>query len=202
MMLQVHLHEVSAEDVARVAQWLEDEEVSSRWLGRQETGEPMHLNYLPREMLQTPPEKWQRVFHDPHRRILSVYTPEGEHIGEAHLALQDFLGWAELAFFIGQKDRCRQGYGLATLYSLLDLVFNGLCLRRAWANVPVFNEAGLRLLKRAGFVKEGRLRQSWPHSGRYYDSFIMGLLASEFRIPQGWERGTAVAMSDWSYWNW
>lgn len=202
MMPPVHLHEVSTEDVARVAQWLEDDEVCSRWLGTLENGEPMHLDYLPREMLQAPAEKWKRVFHDPHRRILSVYTAEAEHIGEAHLALQDFLGWAELAFFIGRKNLCRQGYGTATLYSLLDLVFNGLCLRRAWANVPVFNEPALKLLKRAGFVREGRLRQSWPRDGRYYDSFIMGLLASEFRTPQMWEEEATAAISEWGYWTW
>ncbi|MEE9202170.1 MAG: GNAT family protein [Dehalococcoidia bacterium] len=202
MMPRVHLHEVSTEDVARVARWLEDDEVCSRWLGTLESGEPMHLDYLPREMMGAPAEKWKKVFHDPHRRILSLYTAEGEHIGEAHLALQDFLGWAELAFFIGRKDLCRQGYGTASLYNLLDLVFNGLCLRRAWANVPVFNEPGLKLLKRAGFVREGRLRQSWPRGGRYYDSFIMGLLAAEFRTPQMWEEEAAVAISEWGYWGW
>jgi RimJ/RimL family protein N-acetyltransferase len=162
----------------------------------------MHLDYLPREMLQASAEKWKRVFQDPHRRILSVYTAEGEHIGEAHLAIQHFLGWAELAFFIGRQDRCRQGYGAATLYSLLDLVFNGLCLHRAWANVPVFNEPAVRLLKRAGFAKEGRLRQSWPRDGRYYDSFILGLLASQFRMPQMEEMETAISISEWAYWNW
>lgn len=198
----VHLHEVSTEDVARVARWLEDDEVCSRWLGTLESGEPMHLDYMPREMIQAPAEKWERVFHDPHRRILSLYTAEGEHIGEAHLALQDFLGWAELSFFIGRKDLYRQGYGTAALYSLLDLVFNGLCLRRAWVNVPAFNERGLKLLKKAGFVREGRLRQSWPRGDRYYDSFIMGLLASELRTPQMWEDEAAVAISQWGYWSW
>ena len=117
---QVHLREVSKEDVTRVSRWLEDDEVCSRWLGRLESGEPMHLDYWPREMLEASAEKWKRVFHDPHRRILSVYTVEGEHIGEAHIALQDFLGWAELSFLIGRRDLCRQGYGTATLHSLLD----------------------------------------------------------------------------------
>lgn len=201
MTLPVNLQEVSAEDVARVARWLEDDEVCSRWLGRAKNGEPMHLDYLPREMLKAPVAKWKRVFHDPHRRILSVYTAEAEHIGEAHIALQDFLGWAELAFLIGRKDRCSQGYGMATLYSLLDLVFNGLRLHRAWANVPVFNERAVKLLKRAGFTREGRLRQSFPRDGRYYDSFVMGLLATELRPLQLREEGAATA-AEWAYWSW
>ena len=199
---QVHLREVSKEDVAHVARWLEDDEVCSRWLGKLDSGEPMHLDYWPREMLEASAGKWKRVFHDPHRRILSVYTEEGEHIGEAHIALQDFLGWAELSFLIGRRDLCRQGYGTATLHSLLDLVFNGLCLHRAWANIPVFNEAAFKLLKRAGFTKEGRLRQSFPRDGRYYDSFIVGLLASESRPALMWEREASMAASDWAYWNW
>ncbi|MDP6511335.1 MAG: hypothetical protein QGH23_09030, partial [Dehalococcoidia bacterium] len=76
---QVHLREVSKEDVAHVARWLEDDEVCSRWLGKLDSGEPMHLDYWPREMLEASAGKWKRVFHDPHRRILSVYTEEGEH---------------------------------------------------------------------------------------------------------------------------
>ena len=43
---------------------------------------------------------------------------------------------------------------------------------------------------------------SFPRDGRYYDSIIVGLLASEFRPALMWEREASMAASDWAYWNW
>lgn len=180
MIPEVRLVEVSREDVERIIQWLQDEEVCSAWFGRYTYGDPIHLGYHPSEMLGATQEEWDEVFHNPSRRILSIYTVEGEHIGEAQLEIEEGLGNAQMSVLIGRKDLWHHGYGVAAVQSLLDLAFNVHGLYRVWADVPEYNTAAMAMFKKLGFGHEGTLRQSRPHAGARFNSSIMGILAQEY----------------------
>jgi hypothetical protein len=43
------------------------------------------------------------------------------------------------------------------------------------------NPRGIRAYEKAGFRKEGRLRQEHFHDGRFHDTFIMGFLREEWK---------------------
>ena len=58
MLPEVTLKEVVREDVYRVAWWLEDEEVSSRWFGHYSCGDPVHRGYEPAGMLEASAADW------------------------------------------------------------------------------------------------------------------------------------------------
>lgn len=178
---QVHLTAVLREDVQRIARWLEDEEVSSLWLGRYPDGTPVHLGYVPQEALKTSKEAWDQVFGDPHRNIFSIRTAAGEHIGEAHLTVEWPLRSAEVAVLIGRKDYWGKGYGTGTMKELLRLAFEVHDLDRVWADVPEFNTAAYHMCRRLGFIEEGRLRKSRPRGGQRFDSIVMGILKGEYR---------------------
>lgn len=78
--------------------------------------------------------------------------------------------------------RGRQGQGVAreTVAALVDHLIRGEGRRRIFADVDPENAASNRLLEGLGFTLEGRLREHWTtHIGRR-DSFIWGLLASEW----------------------
>lgn len=181
---EVTLAEVTREDVARLADWLDDQEVSDMWFGRYTYGEPAHLGYEPRVMLDATPEEWAEVFHDPHhephRDIFSVKTPSGEHIGEAQLAIDEALGDAQISILIGRKELWHRGYGTAAVIELLSHVFNTLGLFRVWVDVPEYNQAARDMFEHLGFIHEGTLRQSRPHDGARHNSVIMGMLANEY----------------------
>ena len=184
MIPSIKLCQVSREDVARIAEWLEDSEISEMWFGRYTYGEPAHLGYEPRKMLNATEEEWNEVFddphHEPHRDIFSFYNASDEHVGEGQLAIDEPLGDAQLSILIGRKDLWHHGFGTAATLALLDHVFNQLDLYRAWVDVPEYNTHAREMCEHVGFVHEGTLRKSRPHHGARFDSVIMGMLRSEY----------------------
>ena len=177
---KVALRPVIREDVRRIRLWLADEEVAESWFGRYSYGDPAHLGYHPEQMANASVEEWERVFSDPEHRMLSVYTEQGEHIGEFHVAIEETLGDGHASILIGRKDMWHQGYGTAAVSAGLDLAFNEWGLYRVWVDVPEYNEPALTLCRHLGFVHEGTLRKSRPHEGSRFDSVVMGMLATEY----------------------
>jgi RimJ/RimL family protein N-acetyltransferase/cytidylate kinase len=147
----ISLKSVSRDDVDRVAWWLEDAEVSSRWFGQYAWGEPIHRSYEPTHMLESSDTEWLHIFGDPKRLIFSIYNDQDEHVGECQIILDGQEG-AELSLLIGRKDLWHQGYGAATVLVLMDRIFSTLKLSRAWVNVPEDNLPALGLFEKLGFV--------------------------------------------------
>ena len=52
-------------------------------------------------------------------------------------------------------------------------------LHRIQLGVAPFNPAGIRAYEKAGFVEEGRHRESVLHDGRWYDEVLMSILDHE-----------------------
>ena len=177
---KVTLRHVVREDVSRLQEWLQDEEVSESWFGRYSYGDPAHLGYHPAEMGNASEEEWSEVFDNSEHRILSIYTEAGEHVGEIHIAVEESLGDGQLSILIGRKDMWHQGYGTASVKAALERAFGEYSLYRVWIDVPEYNEAALAMFSHLGFVHEGTLRKSRPHHGSRFDSVVMGILATEY----------------------
>ena len=179
------LREVSRDDVKRVMDWLKDEEISESWYGRYSYGDPAHLGYDPKNMIDASEEEWERTFndpnHEPHRTILSITKSDEEHVGEIQLSIDEALGDAQLSILIGRKDLWHKGYGSSVLLMVMEYVFEKLKLYRIWVDIPEYNQAARTLFDHAGFKHEGTLRKSRPHEGARFNSVIMGILSQEFK---------------------
>ena len=176
----VTLRQVTREDVSRIRQWLEDEEVSESWFGRYSYGDPSHLGYHPTEMENASADEWNRVFDNPEHWILSIYAEEGEHIGEIHIAIEESLGDGQMSIIIGRRDMWHRGYGTAGMRAALEKAFSEYGLYPVWVDIPEYNTAARALCEHLGFVHEGTLRKSRPHEGSRFDSVVMGMLATEY----------------------
>lgn len=73
------------------------------------------------------------------------------------------------------------GQGLASemLRLALDFAFDELGLNRVEADIDPLNLASCRLVERAGFQREGYLRERWRVGGGVQDTALYGLLARE-----------------------
>ena len=151
MLPEITLKSVSRDDVDRIAWWLQDDDLSSRWFGRYGVDDPVHPGYDPRHMLEASDWEWRRTFGDPRRAIFSIYNTADEHVGECQVQL-DGEGGAELSVLIGRKDLWHHGYGTATMLELLDRVFNTMGLESAWVTVPIENGPAIGLFEKLGFV--------------------------------------------------
>ena len=184
----VELRPVARDDVARLREWLADEEVAESWFGRYAYGDPAHLGYHPDEIETASDLDWDRTFSDPEHRIYSIWTEEGEHIGELHIAVEESLGDGQVSILIGRKDRWHLGYGTAAVKAAIEIAFGDLGLYRVWADVPEYNTSALAMFEHLGFVHEGTLRKSRPHEGSRFDSVVMGMLATEYEEREPHER--------------
>lgn len=180
MFPEVTLTTITHPDVQRMVDWLDDEEVNSLWYGLDDQGLPLHLGYSPHQMLQASSQEWDQVYGSDDRKVYSVYTAEGDHIGEGQLFVEWPLLEAQLVLIVGRKDLWHHHYGTMALIKLLDEAFENLGLHRVWADVPDYNEHALRMFRHIGFVLEGHLRKTHRKNGEWYDSYAMGLLTEEY----------------------
>jgi RimJ/RimL family protein N-acetyltransferase len=90
------------------------------------------------------------------------------------------------------KDRCAtlgiafgreyigRGYGTDAMRVIVEYGFREMGLHRIQLGVAPFNPAGIRAYEKAGFVEEGRHRESVLHDGRWYDEVLMSILDHEW----------------------
>ena len=95
------------------------------------------------------------------------------------------------------KDRCAtigialgrehigRGYGTDAMRVIVDYGFRELGLHRIQLGVASFNPAGIRAYEKAGFVEEGRYRESVLHDGHWYDEVLMSVLDHEWAARRG-----------------
>lgn len=185
----VTLKDVSRSDVDRVSWWLEDEDVSARWFGHYACGDPIHRGYDPQHMIEAPERDWIRVFGDSQRRIYSIYTPDGEHVGEAQ-ALFDSDAGAEISLLIGLKDLWHHGYGTATALDLLDMAFGEPHIKKVWVNIPKDNAAALGLFLKLGFTLDGSREICKRTDGSSLETSILTITSDVYleRQPARWKK--------------
>lgn len=114
--------------------------------------------------------------------VFAVKLPDGGQI--IGIAGFDDIVWenkvATLFIGIGNKNFRGRGYGREALNLLLDYGFNELGFYRIQLNVLEFNRSAIALYERAGFVKEGTLREFVLRDGERYDLHMYGLLKREW----------------------
>ena len=86
---------------------------------------------------------------------------------------------------IGEADAWGRGFGTEATQLMVDHAFGTLGLHRIALYVFEFNERAIRAYKRAGFVVEGRSRESIWRDGRWWDEMAMSVLESDWRTTRG-----------------
>jgi ribosomal-protein-alanine N-acetyltransferase len=107
-----------------------------------------------------------------------------------------FVGWcsltrwnpdhrsASLGYCLGEA---AWGHGYATegARAVLQWAFDTLDLNRVQAETDTRNAASARVLEKLGFVREGTLREDCIVNGEVSDSWVYGLLRSQWRPSPG-----------------
>lgn len=113
-----------------------------------------------------------------HLVIADIMT--GDYLGQCDLMnVTDYSRKAELAIVLGPEHQGK-GYGGEAIELLLELAFCHLNLNRVHLRVSSQNARALACYERAGFAREGVLRQDSFSGGEYRDTVIMGILRDEW----------------------
>jgi RimJ/RimL family protein N-acetyltransferase len=168
---RLSLGPIEARDASLIHEWRNDQEIQ-RMSSDEEYSETM----------QQSEERVQRwIDSDPNEIIHFAIRlkREGTLIGFAHLAMIDRRhGRCHLGIVIGDKKRWGHGFGTEACRALLRYAFHVLTLRRVAAETYSTNPRSVRMLERAGFKREGVLRENLLKDGPV-DEYLYGMLAHD-----------------------
>lgn len=86
---------------------------------------------------------------------------------------------------IGDQSVWNKGYGTEATALAIRYGFLELNLNRIQLYVYEFNARGIRAYEKAGFVREGTLRENLYRDGRYWDEYVMGIIRSDWEQRAG-----------------
>ena len=89
---------------------------------------------------------------------------------------------AQLGVYIGDENKRGAGIGYMSCCLMIDYAFNGLGLRRIGLEVVSINSAAIQLYESLGFKKEGCKRKEYFLDGKCLDTFIYGLLETDWKM--------------------
>jgi RimJ/RimL family protein N-acetyltransferase len=88
---------------------------------------------------------------------------------------------AEVRIVIGEKSAWGGGYGTDALRALVRLAFGPLKLEKLWADVLATNPRAAAAFERAGFTREGLLREDRVQDGGRVDVIRLGIVRDPVR---------------------
>ncbi|WP_055668638.1 GNAT family N-acetyltransferase [Desnuesiella massiliensis] len=82
---------------------------------------------------------------------------------------------------IFNKNNFSKGYGTEAIILALNYGFGMFNLHKIYLDVLNFNDRGVHVYEKIGFIKEGVLREDIYFNHRYYDVIMMSILENEFK---------------------
>jgi len=167
----VNLRRLQPHDLPTIYEWKQDIEMMKPF-----DDLPIHSSYdLENEFY----EKFDSF--DPIHLIIE--SSDGESIGIINLNAIDLPNRnAELQIMIGKRHMIYSASSIEAELLILDYAYNRLEMHRIYSRVVEYSSESERLLKEAGFRKEGIFRKYYFQNGRYWDVYLYGLLKSEFQV--------------------
>lgn len=120
------------------------------------------------------------------RYFFLIIAPNGEIIGESVI---NEIDWdlRSANFRIGIFHQAERGKGIGTWVTEItrDFAFENLKLHRLELDVYSFNPRAEKVYLKAGFRREGVLRDTIMNGGEYADDILMSMLEDEWKEIKG-----------------
>lgn len=179
---RIELRSVTADDFDRLIQWVESPSFLLRWAGPV-FSYPLDTAQLSEHIAEAKKE-------EPIRRPYKAVTDDEEMVGYVELNDIDRRNAsASVSRVIVSLDKRGRGYGTAMIRKLLEIGFRTFGLHRIDLRVFDFNDGAIECYEKAGFSREGVLRDARKHEDEYWTLVQMSVLEDEWRTIT--ERGEA-----------
>ena len=114
-----------------------------------------------------------------------VVRKDGKKIGAiSNFYCSQIYNWMEIGYAMSPGERGR-GYTTEAAQILVDFLFLSRQLARIQATVDVENKASQRVIEKAGFAREGLLRNAfWSTKGMWRNVYIYSITRDEWKSPR------------------
>lgn len=139
-----------------------------------------------RELSMDMQEKWfyEKVMKDPANIMFSIRNlKSGALMGCCGFVYINYIHrHADLSLYIGWKNSYidNEGYSEDACRVLFDYGFKELALNKIWTEIYVFDKKKKKLYDKLGMKVDGILRQNYFYDRKYWDSYILSVLASDW----------------------
>jgi diamine N-acetyltransferase len=171
---RIRLRAIERDDILRYTEWLNDPEVIAGMMINLPMSTAEETRWFENLANRVPQERGLAI---------EIKTSDGgwKHIGAVGLERIEWTNrLAEFGIFIGEKSLWSQGYGTEATRLMLNHGFGTLNLNRIYLYVYETNPRAIHAYEKAGFVKEGVLRQARYQNGVYINVLLMSVLRSEW----------------------
>jgi RimJ/RimL family protein N-acetyltransferase len=116
-------------------------------------------------------------------KFFIIQKKDGTRIGEIRHFLDTPHHLMELACWLVPSER-KKGYGTEATQLMVDYLFLSKEIARIQAIVDVRNIASQRVLEKAGFQREGTVRDGYFNRGEWRSEYLYAILNREWKEPK------------------
>jgi RimJ/RimL family protein N-acetyltransferase len=175
-MIEIELRPFGQNDFARLIGWTKSPEFLLQWAGPIFTY-PLDQKQLEQYLLGT-------EGNPPRRRIFKAVEMRNQQV-VGHIELNEIDSKERSAtlcrVLVGEPSERRNGIGIQMVKKIVEFGFDTLMLHRIDLLVFDFNFPAIQCYEKAGFVKEGHLREVRRIKDEYWSSYLMSILEDEWR---------------------
>lgn len=177
--IPIELKPFERDDFSRLIDWVKTPEFLLQWAGpvfHFPLDESQLDTYL-KESLEVPPtRKIYKVLNTSDRTVIG-------HIELNGIDLRNKLATV-CRVLVGEPSLRKKGVGLQMLRKVLEIGFDRFGLHRIDLVVFYFNHAAIQCYEKAGFRKEGHLREARKIGDDYWSLYQMSILEDEWRSTE------------------
>lgn len=157
-----------------------------QWANDAEVTHYMFTGAMPNTMEKLQ-EEYEQLTKSDKDVVFAIIDKKSEtHIGNVGLYLINYTSRAgEFRIIIGEKEYWNKGYGTEVTKMVVSYAFERLNLNSIFLGVNAEHIGAIKAYEKAGFVKEGTMRQMIYRNGRYYDAIRMSILREEYMARRG-----------------
>ena len=117
------------------------------------------------------------------RRRFVIEKKDGTRIGTVAHWLAQPERFLEIGYDVARSERGK-GYGTEAVQLIVDYLFLSMDVARIQAFTDVRNKASQRVLEKAGFKREGTLRNAGFVRGHKANAYVYGVIREEWKEPK------------------
>lgn len=120
---------------------------------------------------------------DSNEIFLAICSKENNlHIGNIKLGPINWVhGFADISLLIGEKDYWGKGIATEAIRAFAAFAFNTLNLNKLKAGCYSENKGSEKAFIKAGFIREGVLKNHWRVNGKFQDEILLGLCCEDWK---------------------